>query len=328
MSAGISIQAEGKLQRRLGRCPHDGFTLVELLVVLAIIGILIALLIPAVQYARESARRTACMNNLRQIGVGLRGFETTHGHWAPGKKWSGPRNEPVTFSLAWSSFLLEYLEENAIHDAMNFTVDFTDPINLPATTQIVPVYLCPSTTRREEHRGEDDHLFNLGGLPGEGLACIDYLGVSGPDKDAKHPVTKEAYGRQRGVLIGTKGLPGDDELIEPPPITSAMIIDGLSHTICVTECTGRGVDVKAGQIDALHGAWASGNNVSHIDKGVNEVEPPDAWHNERIFSDHYTGAHVLMCDASVHFLDNEIGKKVLRSLCSRDGEEDISDDSY
>lgn len=307
--------------------PADGFTLVELLVVLAIIGILVSLLIPAVQYARESARRTACKNNLRQIGIGLRGYEAAHRRWPPGKKWSGPRNKPVRFSLAWSSFLLEYLEESAIHNAMNFTVDFTDPINLPATTQIVPVYLCPSTSRIEEHRGEDNRLFNLGGLPGEGLACIDYLGVSGPDKDAKHPVTKEPYGRQRGVLIGTKGLPGEDELIEPPPITSAMIVDGLSHTICVTECTGRGVDVKGGKIDALHGAWASGNNVSHIDKGVNEDEPPGAWYNERIFSDHYTGAHAVMCDASVHYLNNDIEKKVLRALCSRDGEEDIPGDS-
>jgi prepilin-type N-terminal cleavage/methylation domain-containing protein len=327
MGAGTSIQAGGKPRRWLRGCLAGGFTLVELLVVLAIIGILLALLIPAVQAARESARRTACQNNLRQVALGLRRFETAHKQWPPGKKWSGPRNQPVTFSLAWSSFLLEYLEENAIHDAMNFNVDFTDPINLPATTQIVPVYLCPSTSRREEHRSEDDHLFNLGGLPGEGLACIDYLGVSGPDKDAKHPVTKELYGRQRGVLIGTKGLPGEDELVEPPPVTSAMIIDGLSHTICVTECTGRGVDVKGGQIDALHGAWASGNNVSHIDKGINEVEPPGAWHNERVFSDHYSGAHVVMCDASVHFLSNDFDEKVLRSLCSRDGEENIPDGS-
>ena len=72
------------------------------------------------------------------------------------------------------------------------------------------------------------------------------------------------------MLIGTKGLPLEDELIEPPPITSAKITDGLSHTICVTECTGRGVSIKDGKIDALHGAWASGNNVSHIDGGVND----------------------------------------------------------
>jgi prepilin-type N-terminal cleavage/methylation domain-containing protein len=325
MSAGEPIQAWGRTRPRQSHAAR-AFTLVELLVVLAIIGILIAILIPAVQYARESARRTACKNNLRQVGVGLRGFETAHKVWPPGKKWSGSREAPQTFSLAWSSFLLEYLEENAIHEAMDSTVDFTDPKNLPATTQIIATYLCPSTSRIEDHRSPDHRLINLGSLPGTGLACIDYLGVSGPDKDTKNPATKEFYGRQRGVLIGTKGLPGEDELIEPPPITSEMITDGLSNTIVATECTGRGVSIKDGQIDALHGAWASGNNVSHIDKGVNDEDPPKAWYDERIFSDHGVGTHVLMCDASVHFLDNDVEKKVLRSLCSRDGGEEISDE--
>ena len=77
------------------------------------------------------------------------------------------------------------------------------------------------------------------------------------------------------MLIGTKGLPLEDELIEPPPITSAKIIDGLSHTMCITECTGRGVSIKDGAIDALHGAWASGNNVTHIDDGVNDSKTPE-----------------------------------------------------
>jgi hypothetical protein len=205
---------------------------------------------------------------------------------------------------------------------------FTDPANLPATTEIIPTYLCPSTSRVEEHRTENGRLFNLGSMPGEGLGCIDYLGISGPDKDAKHPITKVVYGRQRGVLIGTKGLPKEDELIEPPPITSAKIVDGLSHTICVTECTGRGVNVVDGVIDALNGAWASGVNVTHIDKGVNDTEPPGAWYNERIFSDHRGGAHVVMCDSSVQFLRDDTDKKVIRWLASRDGQEDIPGDVF
>ena len=311
--------------------PHrlvSGFTLVELLVVIAIVGALLALLIPAVQAARESSRRTACLNNLHQVGIGLTSYESAKGRWPAGKKWSGPPNNPASFALSWSSFLLEYIEQQPLHDAINFKLPFTDPVNLPATTQIIPTYLCPSTSRVEEHRSEDGRLYNLGGMPGEGLGCIDYLGISGPDKDAKHPITKKIYGRQRGVLIGTKGLPGANELIEPPPITSAKIVDGLSHTICVTECTGRGVNVVDGVIDALNGAWASGVNVTHIDKGVNDTNTPDAWYNERIISDHTGGAHFVMCDASVHFLRDDTDKKVLRWLASRDGQEDIPADVY
>jgi prepilin-type N-terminal cleavage/methylation domain-containing protein/prepilin-type processing-associated H-X9-DG protein len=327
MSAGTLLRTGGDAGMRRGRI-DCGFTLVELLVVLAIVGILIAILIPAVQAARESARRTACLNNLHQIGIGLRAFESTYGKWPPGKKWSGPRNQPMTFALAWSSFLLPYIEEDAIFQALDLSVDFTDPVNLPATTQIISIYLCPSTSSIEEHRRPDGHLGPVEGMAGEGLGCIDYLGISGPDKDTKHPVTKELYGRQRGVLIGTKGLPGEAELIEPIPITSAKIIDGLSHTICVTECTGRGVAIKDGKIDSLNGAWASGVNVTHIDKGVNEEEPPDAWHQERIFSEHPGGAHMLMCDGSVHFFSDNTKESVIRWLCSRDGQEEIGTDAF
>jgi prepilin-type N-terminal cleavage/methylation domain-containing protein/prepilin-type processing-associated H-X9-DG protein len=307
---------------------RSAFTLVELLVVIAIVGILLALLIPAVQASREASRRASCQNNMRQIGVGMHSYEAANKKWPAGKKWSGPPNDPASFAQAWCSFLLRNIEEDALHDAINFKKPFTDEVNLPATTKIIAIYLCPSTSDVEEHRTPDGYLVNLGGRPGEGLACIDYMGISGPDKDAKHPITKEVYGRQRGVLIGTKGLPKENELIEPTPVTSAKIIDGLTHTICVTECTGRGVSMDNGQIDALHGAWATGVNVTHIDDGVNEEKPPKCWYQERIHSDHPGGAHVLMCDSSVQFLSEGTDKKVIRWMASRDGEEDIPGDVF
>ncbi len=303
---------------------HRGFTLVELLVVIAIIGILLALLIPAVQAARESSRRTACQNNLRQIGLGILSFETANGKFPPGKKWSGPPDNPKSFAMAWSSFMLDHIEQRNIHDQINFKVSFTDPINLPATTQIIPIYLCPSTSQIEEHRTDNGRLTNLGSVPGEGLGCMDYLGISGPDKDSKHPVTKMIYGRQRGVLIGTKGLPLKPEATEPPPITAAMIVDGLSNTFCVAECTGRGVSMKKGAIDALHGAWASGNNVSHTDGSI-DGKTPKVWYNEQIHADHPRGAHLLMCDGSVHFVAEDTSKTLLRSMASRDGQEELPD---
>jgi prepilin-type processing-associated H-X9-DG protein len=231
--------------------------------------------------------------------------------------------------MAWSSFMLDMIEEQALNDAIDYKKPFTDPANLPATTKTVAIYLCPSTADVEEHRTPDGHLVNLGGMPGEGLACIDYLGISGPDKDSKHPVTKKPYGRQRGVLIGTKGLPLADELIEPPPVTSAKITDGASQTICVSECTGRGVSInKDGTIDALHGAWASGNNVSHIDGGVNDSKTPKVWYDEQIHSDHPGGANVLKCDGSVDFFSDSTDKRTVRWMATRDGGETIPADVF
>ncbi len=319
---------EGGLGARSKNCwALGGFTLVELLVVIAIVGILIALLIPAVQAARESSRRTMCQNHLKQLGVALANHEATLKRWPAGKKWSGPADDPNSFAMSWSAFLLNYLEERVLAQEINYKLPFTDPANMPMTSTIVPVYLCPSTSDVEEHR-ENNQLVNLGGMPGEGLACIDYLGISGPDKDSKHPVTKQLYGRQRGVLIGTKGIPLADELIEPPPITSAKITDGLSSTICISECTGRGMSQEDGVMDAPHGAWASGTNVSHIDGGINDSKTPKVWYEEQIHSDHPNGANVLRCDGSVHFMNEDVEKKVVRSLATRNGGETIPSDLF
>jgi len=315
---------------RLGqvhRLGSPGFTLVELLVVIAIIGVLVALLVPAVQAARETSRRAACQNNMKQLGIALANYETSMKRWPPGKKWSGPTDDPSSFAMSWSSFVLNYLDEQVLSAKINYKVPFTDPINLPATSTVVPVYLCPSTSDVEEHRA-NNQLFNLGSIPGEGLACIDYLGISGPDKDAKNPVTKALYGRQRGVLIGTKGLPLADELIEPPPVTSAKITDGLSSTIAISECTGRGMSIKDGVLDAPHGAWASGSNVTHIDGEINGSKTPKVWYEEQIHSDHPSGAHVLKCDGSVDFFSDDMEKSIVRAMATRDGGETISGEAF
>ncbi|TWU27738.1 Type II secretion system protein G precursor [Bythopirellula polymerisocia] len=308
--------------------PQQGFTLVELLTVIAIIGVLIALLIPAVQAARESSRRTRCTNNLKQLGIGLAAFESTNARFPAGQRWSAPRSEPGSYAIAWSAVLLPQIEQRAIADLIDFRFPLTDPRNFPATSQIISLYLCPSTSLVESHRSESGHLFNLGAIQGEGLACLDYLGISGPDKNAKNPSNNLKYGRQRGILIGTKGFPDSDKLTDPPPIRTKDVTDGLSYTTWLTECTGRGADEKKGNVDAIHGAWASGNNVTHIDSGINDEKLPQAWHNERIRSDHPGGAQFAMCDGSVHFLSDTISKKLIRALCSRNGEEVFSESPF
>ena len=276
---------------------------------------------PAIQAARAAAARSQCQNNLKQLSIGLSSFEAAHQKFPAGQRWSGPRSQPGSYAIAWSATLLPQIEQGAIADRIDFAFPLTDPVNLPATSQIVELYLCPSTSQVEEHRTETGFLTNLGGVPGEGLACLDYLGISGPDKGAKNPATGLDYGRQRGILIGTKGLPNGSQMVDPPVIRPRHVIDGMSYTTWLTECAGRGADVKNGRVDAIHGAWASGNNVTHIDKGINSVKLPQAWYNERIRSDHTSGAHFAMCDGSVQFLTDDTEKDVIRSLCSRNGEE-------
>ena len=104
-----------------------GFTLVELLVVFSIIGVLIALLLPAVQAAREAARKTQCTNNLKQIGLALLQYEGTHKAFPPAKIYSGHctgsnGNAGLTLNTTGFALILPYMEQGNLHKAMNFSV--------------------------------------------------------------------------------------------------------------------------------------------------------------------------------------------------------------
>lgn len=124
-----------------------GFTLVELLVVIAIIGIMVGLLLPAVQAAREAARRMSCQNNLKQLGLALHNYESVHRTFPPSTVIVG-----TSATQPWSgqSFLLPYLEASATYSLINFSIgyhsqgnrDLFPPFGIAATR--IPVLMCPS----------------------------------------------------------------------------------------------------------------------------------------------------------------------------------------
>jgi prepilin-type N-terminal cleavage/methylation domain-containing protein len=127
--------------RFLGRITkkRSGFTLVELLVVIAIIAILVSLLLPAVNAAREAARRTTCTNHLRQIGLAIHNYESAQRHLPPPK--SGTQFEDHGSTLV---LLLPYLEEQALFDRYDLNKSVEEPANRILTSQPLEVYLCPS----------------------------------------------------------------------------------------------------------------------------------------------------------------------------------------
>jgi prepilin-type N-terminal cleavage/methylation domain-containing protein len=140
---------------RLPRTSHrlrPAFTLVELLVVIAIIGALIGLLLPAVQSAREAARRMQSLSNLRQLGVALHCYHDARRVLPPGFRstttgaWPGGSNDPVPESgPGWGLFamLLPFLEETSLHGKIRFDLPITDPLNQAARETIVPVFVDP-----------------------------------------------------------------------------------------------------------------------------------------------------------------------------------------
>lgn len=328
--------------RRISR----GFTLVELLVVIAIIGILVALLLPAVQAAREAARRSQCTNNLRQIGLGILNYESNYDKFPPGSRFpfKNPKldfaNPDDTETIAWSALILPYIEQRPLYEELQRhmeTHDLRSAENYSATSRVISIYLCPSAPRGINHGDGTGRLsdFNDDGdidvEIGEGMGCIDYMGVGGPDRRLLHPTTKKPYGRNRGVLIGW--IKDYGNRLEPPAIRVKHIrTDGLSNTMCVAECGARGANLDGDDLSfwEISGAWASGDNLASPDKGINTLpydissdRLPDDRYKEKIYGYHPGGANLLFCDGSVHFGSKETDEQTVAAWASRDGLEDV-----
>jgi prepilin-type N-terminal cleavage/methylation domain-containing protein/prepilin-type processing-associated H-X9-DG protein len=128
-----------------------GFTLIELLVVIAIIAVLIALLLPAVQSAREAARRIQCVNNLKQLGLGIHNYESSNGVLPPQMVLTFNSAGAVAWKSTWgaSSRITPYLELGNVYNAINYTNKTSDPSNSTAVSTQIKVFICPSEVNQQ-----------------------------------------------------------------------------------------------------------------------------------------------------------------------------------
>lgn len=226
---------------------RSAFTLIELLVVITIIGILIALLLPAVQAAREAGRRLQCSNNLKQLSLACLNYEEAHkvlppaGIVAPASvRWSWvPRSGPM---FSWIVLILPQLEQTALYGQFNFNLSVLNQPNNPQE-KVFNTLLCPSDSSRNRFFVES----NL--TAGKRFAKGNYAAYAGPchvDSNLCWP----------GAMVGTGQ-------------TVAEIRDGLSNTIMLSE-----VRVRDHQEDQ-RGAWAlpwTGSSLLSFD-----MHPTNTW---------------------------------------------------
>jgi len=281
-----------------------GFTLVELLVVIAIVGTLIGMLLPAVQRARESGRRSACSNNIRQQGVAITNYEAARRMFPAGSDAYTPdaSRQPARLH-AWSSFVLPFLEESAL----SLKIDYQKVWNAPggndvASDAVLPIYVCPSGIER---------------FPGK----QDYAGITGYS-DGDNITRPLRLFSDRGVLIPTSYV--DSTGNEPvnryrPPVRASAVTDGLSRTVLVAEAVDRSHEggSTAAAAEALQDArWACGNNI--VCQSSRVVNDPA----EQSFRGlHPSGVNCLFSDGHVKFLEESVDSEVLFAICTRDGAE-------
>ena len=318
------------------------FTLVELLVVIAIIGILVSLLLPAVQSARESARRIQCANNFKQVGLALHNYHTLNGAFPQG---TTDHETPNYEGWGWGIRILPYIEQNNAFDKIDFSEDgfvgSTNSNNKDLFDNLfIPMYWCPSSPCPKFYAGDawNERPINVGCMVGIAGAVGDPTGDTRHDT-GQPPDRTHAW---NGVLFAHSN------------VRIADIRDGTTNVIVVGESSdwGRRADDPTVRFDCRgmfpHGFWIGADRQSPTqiapDKRVFTTtvinqrplntkvcdlgqfgKTNKAGHNydnqTPVQSAHPGGAYLLFGDGSVHFLSETIEFDLFKLLAIRDSGE-------
>jgi prepilin-type N-terminal cleavage/methylation domain-containing protein len=323
---------------------RDGFSLVELLVVMAILALLVGMLMPAIQAARESARQAQCRNRLRQIGIALVDYETTHGLFPPGyvttvvketpptapatppgtpnpsgiRRWDAPpptlRVEPSQPGWSWLAYLLPFLEENALWARIDLSTAVEDPQNADIRTAPLWIANCPSDDGSGEFTVLDEINNPLGrSATNSYVACFGSYGLINTDPDSGNGLF------QRNSRISEKD-----------------ITDGLSKTIAIGERAA--MFAKAPWAGVLTGGTCQTTAGAPVYSSMTEKAPAmilarignrtlNSPYSEPydFFSPHVGKVFFVFADTSVHGLTTEVDLQVLHALATRNGGEDVGD---
>jgi prepilin-type N-terminal cleavage/methylation domain-containing protein/prepilin-type processing-associated H-X9-DG protein len=324
-----------------------GFTLIELLVVIGIISILISLLLPAVQEAREAARRTQCQNNIKQIALAAHNYHDINQVFPPGQmRISNFAIAPKFRGFTVFIYLLPYLESSTVYTQFTFSdpmLNVNGTINTP-TAQIIPTYLCPS-----DLIPQNPFLQVASNAPiNRWWGITSYGGNGGTQSHPPTSSTNDGIFYYTGPANPTNRQVGFDD-----------ILDGTATTLLFGERDHK--DPNYDQFASLGytqnlmgqwGWWASGggqfgcsdvceSSFAPINyrvpftpaqqPGINNANlfaPYDALRICAFGSEHPTGANFAMVDGSARFISQYISQSVLVALSTRAGRERLADGYY
>ncbi|MGA2619949.1 MAG: DUF1559 domain-containing protein [Thermoguttaceae bacterium] len=298
------------------------FTLVEMLVVIVLIGVMAGMLLPAVQGAREAARRTSCTNNLKQLALAMHKYESASGGFPAIMMYP----YAGTIDSGWMPCLLPHLEQPDLYTHYRRDLNWYDPLNQTAVATRVKVFECPSSPVINRVAA------GTGAAPWATVswqaATTDYAGSGGLCSILQPGYVPDTVDT---LNCGAIGLNHNRKMSEIP--------DGTSNTLLINEMAGRPINYANGTGDPtstllssnlnICGAWAAPNYMGF--RGFTydgTVQPGPCGINAAngkggIYSFHPSGANAALADASVQFLNQDMDIYVLIAMVTRDGHETL-----
>jgi prepilin-type N-terminal cleavage/methylation domain-containing protein/prepilin-type processing-associated H-X9-DG protein len=342
LSMAVATTGNSLATRRSPQTRRGGFTLIELLVVIGIIGVLAGLLIPAVQSSRAAASRTACANNLRQLGIAAHNHESALGHFPAG---SVARENPAQPFAAWTFYrwsalaqLTPYLENTSAYNALDLTVPLygTDfqvrPENDDAVKIVVPEFLCPSDLRRpvSEDFGPTNYAVSTGSGAGGGTPQ-QTDGVFFINSQTTPAQITDGLSKTALVSESLLGQPQFGASHDPQTEYRFVFAAPISEAACAAATQWNYSDprgfawVNGEYRCGLHNHRMTPNSTTadcmgvRLGGGVEFQFTPYGWRAAR--SNHPGGVNVLMADSSHQFVGDSIDVKVWRAMATIAGGE-------
>ena len=315
----------------IAKTQKSAFTLVELLVVIAIIGILIGMLLPAVQQVREAARRTECLNNVRQQGLAMHNYHSAFDNFPSGAQPNLANRR--RWGVGWQFQLFPFLEQSALFNMTSPQFNaFSAGYGPIYDGKVIPGFVCPSAPF--------DALLDGGVLGATQSQRSHFYGLAGAVDDTADGGT---FSESRNRPSNNRGIiSGGGTLLLNSSINIGSISDGTSNTAIIGECSdfvtdAAGLQIRPNQGLAIHIGTNSNqtveestallNNAVHtlttirypINHGDGSLEGVgDGNFNNGLISAHPGGANVCYGDGSCHVLNDDMDLTTLKVLVTRD----------